>query len=145
MRVLIAPGSFGDAVPASAAAEAIARGWRTAAPHDVLDLLVLPDGGPVPGPSWFADVDLVVTGERVFDAVSLLGATGAVAASAQRAGVPCLVLAGRVHVGRREAAARGVDEAHALVEAVGLEAAMAEPARHLRELAARTARQWSAG
>ena len=90
--------------------------------------------------------DLVVTGEGSFDATSLLGkAAGGVASRAQEAGVPCLVLAGQVHVGRREAAARGVDEAHGLVEAVGLEAAMAEPGRHLRDLAARTARQWSAG
>ena len=52
--------------------------------------------------------DLVVTGEGSFDATSLLGkATGGVAALAQAAGVPCLVLAGQVHVGRREAAARG--------------------------------------
>lgn len=90
------------------------------------------------------EADLVVTGEGSFDATSLLGkATGGVAALASRAGVPCLVLAGQVHVGRREAAARGVDEAVGLVDAVGLDAALAEPARSLAALATRAARQWS--
>lgn len=91
-----------------------------------------------------AAADLVVTGEGSFDATSLLGkATGGVAALAQEAGVPCVVLAGQVHLGRREAAARGVDEAASLADLVGLDAALAAPAEHLRALAARTAGQWS--
>ncbi|MCW2608450.1 MAG: glycerate kinase, partial [Frankiales bacterium] len=91
-----------------------------------------------------AAADLVVTGEGSFDATSLLGKVpGAVAALAQEAGVPCLVLAGQVHVGRREAAARGVDEALSLADLVGLEAALADPADGLAALAARAAGQWS--
>ncbi len=91
-----------------------------------------------------AQADLVVTGEGSFDATSLLGkVTGGVAALAQEAGVPCLVLAGQVRVGRREAAARGVDEALALVDEVGPTRSLAEAAPSLAALAARAARSWS--
>jgi glycerate kinase len=53
------------------------------------------------------------------------------------------VLAGRVDVGRREAAAAGVEAAYDLVGAVGERAAVAEAARSLRQLAERAAGQWS--
>ena len=142
MRVLLAPDSFGAALPAPDAARAIAAGWAAAAPRDVLDLRPLPVPGHADG---VADADLVVTGAAVFDADALLGAPGEVARLAQEAGVPCVVLAGQVLVGRREAAARGVDEALSLAEAVGLSAALAEPRRHLEALAARAARAWSTG
>jgi glycerate kinase len=67
-----------------------------------------------------------------------------VAEAAQERGLPCLVLAGRVTAGRREAAAVGVTEAHSLVEHLGsAERAMAEAADGLAGLAARLARQWS--
>ncbi len=46
MRVLIAPDSFAGSLSAAQAAEAIAEGWRRAAPHDRLTLLPLSDGGP---------------------------------------------------------------------------------------------------
>ncbi len=45
MRVLIAPDKFKGTLTAHAAAEAIARGWRRARPHDSLDLLPISDGG----------------------------------------------------------------------------------------------------
>ncbi len=90
--------------------------------------------------------DLVVTGEGSFDATSLLGkVTGSVAALAQEAGVPCLVLAGQVGVGRREAAARGVDEALSLTDLVGLDEALAAAGPALQQLAARAAGSWSRG
>ena len=91
-----------------------------------------------------AGAQLVVTGEGRFDGTSLRGkvVSGVAALAADRA-LPCLVLAGQVTVGRREAAAIGVDAAYALVDEVGLAVALAEPAASLRALAARVARQWS--
>ena len=88
--------------------------------------------------------ELVVTGEGRFDGSSLRGkvVSGVAALAADRA-VPCLVLAGQVAVGRREAAMIGVDAAYSLVDQVGPAAAFAEPAAGLRALAARVARQWS--
>ncbi|MFF5171984.1 glycerate kinase [Micromonospora sp. NPDC000089] len=94
--------------------------------------------------------DLVITGEGSFDHQSLRGKVVAgVAGAARDRGVPCVVLAGRVSTGRREAAAAGVTEAYSLVahfggeERGGLEAALARPAEGLRALGARLARQWS--
>ena len=53
-----------------------------------------------------ATADLVIAGEGAFDATSLRGkAVAGVAALAQEAGVPCVVVAGRAEVGRRDAAA----------------------------------------
>lgn len=95
-------------------------------------------------------VDLVITGEGSFDHQSLRGKVVAgVAGAARDRGVPCVVVAGRVDTGRREAAAAGVTEAHSLVEHYGgeehggTEAAMGRPGEGLRALAARLAGQWS--
>jgi glycerate kinase len=89
--------------------------------------------------------DLVITGEGSFDHQSLRGKVAAgVANGARDRGVPCVVIAGRVETGHREAAGAGVSELHSLVEHFGsVERAMAEPERGLREIAARLARQWS--
>lgn len=46
VRVLIAPDGFTGTLTATQAAEAMAQGWRRAAPRDHLDLLPLSDGGP---------------------------------------------------------------------------------------------------
>ncbi|GAA3613698.1 glycerate kinase [Marihabitans asiaticum] len=46
MHVLIAPDCFTGTLTATQAAEAIAQGWRRSAPHDLLTLLPLSDGGP---------------------------------------------------------------------------------------------------
>ncbi|SDZ05701.1 glycerate kinase [Micromonospora pattaloongensis] len=92
------------------------------------------------------EVDLVITGEGSFDHQSLRGKVVAgVAGAARDRGLPCVVVAGRVSTGRREAAAAGVTDAYALVEHFGgdVERAMAEPAAGLREIAARLAGQWS--
>src|ERR1700754_5267145 len=45
MRVVVAPDSFGGTLSATAAADAIAAGWRRSAPDDDLRLLPLADGG----------------------------------------------------------------------------------------------------
>ncbi|WP_433386725.1 glycerate kinase family protein [Micromonospora sp. KLBMP9576] len=95
-------------------------------------------------------VDLVITGEGSFDHQSLRGKVVAgVAGAARDRGVPCVVLAGQVSTGRREAGAAGVTDAYSLVEHFGgeerggLAAAMARPAEGLRALGTRLARQWS--
>ena len=91
-----------------------------------------------------AAADLVVTGEGSFDPTSLSGkVVSGVAALAAEHAVPCIVLAGAVRVGRREAAAAGIEATYSLVEAVGVEAALTRPAQELAALADRVARQWS--
>ncbi len=88
--------------------------------------------------------DLVVTGEGSFDVTSLAGkVVSGVAATAGQHAVPCVVLAGDVQVGRREAAAAGVEQAWSLVEAVGRGRALGDAAAALADLAERVARQWS--
>src|SRR5690349_16951506 len=46
MRILVAPDKFAGTLSAVEAAEAIAAGWRDAAPGDELDLAPMSDGGP---------------------------------------------------------------------------------------------------
>lgn len=101
-------------------------------------------GAAVGLPAALDGADLVLTGEGSFDFQSLRGkvASGVAAAAAER-GVPCLVLAGQVSVGRREAAAAGVEAAYSVAEQAGsVEAALAHPYDTLADLAARVARQW---
>jgi glycerate kinase len=92
-----------------------------------------------------ADADLVVTGEGSFDAQSLRGKVPAgVARLAQDAGVPCVVVAGRVEVGRRDAAAAGVEASYAVADVLGSPAAaLAAGAAGIRTTAAAVARMWS--
>ncbi len=87
---------------------------------------------------------LAITGEGSFDWQSLRGKLiTAVARGAADRGLPCIVLAGQVSVGRREAAAVGVDAAYGVAEhAGGVEASMADPAGTLAALAEHVARQW---
>jgi len=91
------------------------------------------------------DADVVITGEGSFDWQSLRGKLiTAVAAGAAERGIPCLVLAGQVSVGRREAGAVGVEQSYAVAEHAGsVAAAMADPAGTLAALAADVAGQWS--
>ncbi|SHK26713.1 glycerate kinase [Pseudonocardia thermophila] len=87
---------------------------------------------------------LVITGEGSFDWQSLRGKlVTAVARGAAERGVPCIVLAGQVSVGRREAAAVGVEAAYGVAEQTGLEASLADPAGTLASLAERVAKRWS--
>ncbi|GIG62230.1 glycerate kinase [Longispora fulva] len=89
-------------------------------------------------------VGLVITGEGSFDAQSLRGKVVAgVAEAAAEQGAPCVVVAGRSTVGRREAAAAGIAEIHSLVEHFGdVGRAMAEPGPGLFAIGARLAEQW---
>jgi glycerate kinase len=88
--------------------------------------------------------DLVVTGEGAFDFSSRSGKVpyGVAEIAAQHL-VPCIALAGQVLVGSREMRALGVESAYSLVDLVGEERALGDPAEALAELAARTARTWS--
>ena len=93
-----------------------------------------------------AHADLVVTGEGRFDSQSLVGkVVSGVARTAGEHAVPCVVLAGDVQLGRREAAAAGVEQAWSLVELVGSERALGDAGPALAELAAHVAGQWAAG
>ncbi|MGL5823299.1 MAG: glycerate kinase family protein [Nocardioides sp.] len=91
-----------------------------------------------------AAADLVVTGEGAFDFSSRSGkvpyGVAEVASSAVR---PCIALAGRVLVGSREMRALGIESAYSLVDVIGEDQAMSEPAAALAELAERVARTWS--
>ena len=95
-----------------------------------------------------AAADLVVTGEGSFDWQSLRGKVVAgVAETALAHGRACVVLAGRVEVGRREYAATGVSGAFAVVDdlrgrGVPEADAFVRPAEHLAALAERAARTW---
>jgi glycerate kinase len=96
-------------------------------------------------PEAIASSDLVVTGEGCLDWQSRAGkVVSGVAAAATEHGRPCVVLAGRVEVGRRELAALGVAAAYSVAESAGgSESAQAQPAEQLAVLAARVARTWS--
>jgi glycerate kinase len=89
--------------------------------------------------------DLVVTGEGSFDFQSLRGkVVSGVAAAALERGIPCVVLAGQVHVGRREMGAAGISAAYSVADHAGSVAeALRRPAEGLAALAHRVAREWS--
>jgi glycerate kinase len=93
------------------------------------------------------DADLVVTGEGAYDITSLRGkVVAAVAAAAARAALPCVVVAGQVGVGQREAAAHGVDETLALADLAGsVAAAIASPEVWLEAAGAKLAARWGGG
>ena len=89
--------------------------------------------------------DLVITGEGCFDWASLRDsvATGAAQAAA-RLGLPAVVLAGQVQVGRRETMSTGVAGAYAVAERpLDVASAMADPVGSLAARAERLARTWS--
>ncbi|WP_353950341.1 glycerate kinase [Knoellia sp. S7-12] len=89
--------------------------------------------------------DLVVTGEGTFDWQSLQGKVAAgVAVAALEAGLPSVVLAGQVLVGRRETMGLGISGTYAVAETPEqVDAALLDPVGTLRARAARVARTWS--
>jgi glycerate kinase len=97
-------------------------------------------------PEKLRGADLVLTGEGAFDFSSRSGKVPyGVAELAATHLVPCVALAGRVLVGAREMRAMGVESAYAMVELVGEQRSLAEPAAALADLAERVARTWSRG
>lgn len=88
--------------------------------------------------------DLVITGEGSFDHQSLRGKlVSGIAEAAGERGVGCVVMAGRVTVGRREALTAGITRTMSLTEHFGsAERAMTEATRGLTELGAKLAQKW---
>jgi glycerate 2-kinase len=130
VHIVVVLDAFGPGLDAEAAAAAVATGWHAAVPAARLTVLA-PNAV---GGDAFAGADLVVTGGASFDWQALRDSlVTAVAGAAVAEGVPCVVLAGQVSVGRREAAAVGVDAAYALAD-VSRES--------LVTLAERVARRW---
>ncbi|MDD7940490.1 glycerate kinase [Actinomycetospora lutea] len=88
--------------------------------------------------------DLVVTGEGRLDGQSLHGKlVSVVAARAREHEVPCIALAGQVDMSTGEATEAGLDGAYSVAADVGsVEAALAEPAARLADLAEGVARRW---
>jgi glycerate 2-kinase len=89
--------------------------------------------------------ELVVTAEGTFDWESLRGGVvAAVAALGLTAGVPSVVLAAEVLVGRRESMTLGLAGTYAIAERPGdRPAAMRDPAAAIQARSARIARTWS--
>jgi glycerate kinase len=98
-------------------------------------------------PGRVAGSDVVVTGEATFDWESLrAGVVAEVAALGLDAGVPAIVLAAQVLVGRRESMTLGLAASYAIADRPDdLQDAMSDPAEAIRERAARVARTWSRG
>jgi glycerate kinase len=115
--------------------------------------LMLLGAGRRPGVELVADAvdlaghldgaDLVITGEGAFDFSSRSGKVpyGVAQVAATRL-VPCIALAGQVLVGSREMRALGIEAAYSVVDRVGEERALAEPAETLADLAERVSRTW---
>jgi len=91
------------------------------------------------------EADLSVTGEGCFDWRSLRDSVPAVvSARAGAAGIPAVVLAGQVTVGRREAMTAGLSGAYAVCDRpTDLPGALADPVGTLEARAARIASTWS--
>ncbi|MEJ2861891.1 glycerate kinase family protein [Actinomycetospora flava] len=88
--------------------------------------------------------DLVVTGEGALDEQSLHGKlVSVVAARAREHGVPCIALAGQVHIGGNQALEAGLEGAYSVAADAGsVESALADPAARLADLAEGVARRW---
>ncbi len=91
------------------------------------------------------ETDIVLTGEGSLDWQSLHGkAVTGVAAAALEHGVPTIVVAGQVFLGRRETMSIGLSGCYAVADsAEEIEAAMADPVGTLTARVARVARTWS--
>jgi glycerate kinase len=96
-------------------------------------------------PAKVAAADVVVTGEGRFDWQSLRGKVPAgVAAIAGERGVPCIVIAGDVTLGRQEMRAAGVEAAYSVMDLAGSPGeAFAQPAYWVEKVASAAAREWS--
>jgi glycerate kinase len=89
--------------------------------------------------------DLVVAGEGCFDWRSLRDSVVSdLAARALTVGVPVIVVAGRVEVGRRESTSIGVESCYPVADTdAQLLAALRDPFAALSVRTARVARTWS--
>jgi len=90
-----------------------------------------------------ARADLVITGEGCLDDQTLHGKVAmGVAQSAAKFGVPCVVLAGEVRLGKREISNVGIDSAYSMKDLVGRDVSLSAPTQSLEALAARVAKTW---
>ena len=91
--------------------------------------------------------DLVVTGEGRLDAQSLRGKVViGIARLAQEAGVPCVAVAGQAEVGRRDAAAAGIDDIEAVADLLGsAKTALEAGAEGVERASTALARRWARG
>jgi glycerate 2-kinase len=92
-----------------------------------------------------ASVELVVTGEGMYDWQSRDGKviSGVTSLSIEH-GLPCVLIAGQVVVGRRQTSSSGLDATYSLADAAGsVQEAMDHPQKWLRSVAATVARGWS--
>jgi glycerate 2-kinase len=92
-----------------------------------------------------ASVELVVTGEGMYDWQSRDGKViSGVTSLAIENGLPCVLIAGQVVVGRRQTSSSGLDATYSLSEAAGsIDAAMTQAGHWVRFVAATVARGWS--
>lgn len=91
-----------------------------------------------------ASADVILTGEGRFDWQSLQGKVVAgIAGRALSRAKPVVLLAGDVHVGRRELVAAGIAGSYSLSDLVGADRALAEPGESVATAAERIARTWS--
>lgn len=91
-----------------------------------------------------SSADLVMTGEGGLDFSSLRGKVVAfVAGRAQELATPCIAITGYSNVGRQEAATAGIDQIYSLVDTVGRDRALAQPAAAVRRVSAASAHDWS--
>jgi glycerate kinase len=87
--------------------------------------------------------DLVITGEGSFDYQSLSGkVVDGIGRAALAVGVPVVVVAGRVDLGRREWQTIGIHGVYSLSEMVGEESAMFDSVAAVQSAMARVARTW---
>ncbi len=145
MRVLIAPDAFQGTLTGEQAATAIRDGWiRAAATDDLVCTAVGEAAATLESVAEEGLPDLVVTGEGSLEFRSLRDtALAALSTTAMARGVPCIVLAGQVHVGPRVALESGIHGAYAAAADVGsVEAAMADPGGSLQALAEGVAHHW---
>ncbi|MCH1868192.1 glycerate kinase [Nocardioides sp. CFH 31398] len=95
-------------------------------------------------PARSAAAEVVLTGEASLDFSGRSGRVpGAVARVAADAMRPCVVLAGRVVLGRRELRTQGIEAAYGVADLVDPQRAATDPGGALADLAARVARTWS--
>ncbi len=92
-----------------------------------------------------AAAELVVTGEGMYDWQSRDGKViSGVTTLAIENGLPCILIAGQVVVGRRQTSSSGLDATYSLSDAAGsIEAAMDQAGDWIRFVAAAVARGWS--
>lgn len=129
--------------PGAGAAGGLAFGLMLLGARRISGIEMIAEAVDLPGA--IAAADLVITGEGSFDWQSLRGKViSGVAHFSAKYGKPVVVIAGQVHVARREFMALGVESAYAVAETPAeIEASFADPSGSLARRAEAVARTWS--